>query len=118
MKDILIGARATIADQANWTQHVLARDINDNDKPDSHPLANQIHWEGLNGRDSQACKFCAAGAGQAVTTSENGRFHAAHSALNQAARNLFGTYSIAEVNDGHGHRAVLQYYDHAIGAAA
>jgi hypothetical protein len=117
MKDILIQARAKIADQDNWTQHVLARDINDNDKPASHPLARYVHWEGLDGRDPQACKFCALGAVQAATPDEN-EFLKARDALNRAASELFGTYSIAEVNDDYDHAAVLQCYDRAINEEA
>jgi hypothetical protein len=115
MKDILIAARAKIASPDTWTQHVLARDTNDNSHPDSHSYAKYIHWEGLNGRDPQACKFCAVGAVQAVTTDDNTEFYRVRNALDKAAKQLFGTHNIAEVNDGdHGHAAVLQCYDHAI----
>lgn len=110
----LIAARAKIATPETWTQHALARDINDNDKPASHSQANNIHWGGIDGRDPFACKFCALGAVQAVTD-DNG-FDAVRLALNRAARELFGMYSIAEINDDYGHEDVLQCFDRAIAA--
>jgi hypothetical protein len=116
MKDILIAARAKIADQANWTQHALARDADNNNKPDSHPQANNVFWSGLTGRDPLACKFCALGAVEAVEADDS-RFRQARDALNTAAFDLFRKLSIFDVNDNIGHVAVLQCYDHAIEAA-
>jgi hypothetical protein len=113
MKNYLIAARAKIADPANWTQHVLARDANGDDKPSDHPFANYIHWEGIDGRDSQACQWCAVGAVQAVTTEDIEA--TVILALCKAARQLHKADNIANVNDELGHGAVLACFDRAIG---
>lgn len=113
MKEILLAARAKIQTPDTWTQHALARDLNGYDKPNDHPLANQIHWEGIDGRDPRACKWCAVGALQAVTP-DSKVFNEAYYALAKAAKALFGKYNVSEVNDEHGHAAVLQCYDKAI----
>jgi hypothetical protein len=114
-KDYLIAARAKIADESNWTQHALARDVYGSEKPSSHPLADDTHWEGIDGRDVQACQWCAMGAVQAVTPIEHEQD--AWSALNAAAR-LHSRVSIPEVNDNLGHAAVLACFDQAIKDAA
>jgi hypothetical protein len=115
-KDYLSAARAKIADESSWTQHVLARDAKGNDKPSDHPHSDETHWEGLDGRDSQACQWCAMGAVQAVTPEEHEQD--AYTALNIAARQLHGGLSMPEVNDDLGHAAVLACFDHAIENAA
>jgi hypothetical protein len=114
-KDYLIAARAKIADESNWTQHALARDVYGSEKPRDHPLADDTHWEGIDGRDVQACQWCAMGAVQAVTPIEHEQD--AWSALNAAAR-LHSRVSIPEVNDNLGHAAVLACFDQAIKDAA
>jgi hypothetical protein len=111
-KDYLTAARAKIADKGNWTQGVLARDANGDDKPRSHPLADDPHWEGIDGRDTDACQWCALGAVQAVTPVEHEQD--AYSALNIAARQLHGGIRMPEVNDELGHAAVLACFDQAI----
>jgi hypothetical protein len=112
-KTDLLAARAKITDESNWTQGVMARDANGDDKPRSHPLADDIHWEGIDGRYPQACQWCALGAVQAVTTTIDYEQDAS-SALNAAARHLHGGISIASVNDELGHAAVLACFDKAI----
>jgi hypothetical protein len=112
MKNYLIAARAKIENPVNWTQHVLARDANGNDKPSDHPLANDTHWEGIDGRDPQACQWCAMGAVQAVTTDETEGDVTL--ALCKATNQLYGQSHIATVNDEIGHDAVLACFDRAI----
>jgi hypothetical protein len=51
-KDYLIAARAKIADESNWAAYALARDAEGTDKPSSHPLAGDPHWEGIDGRSA------------------------------------------------------------------
>jgi hypothetical protein len=104
MKDILIAARAKIADAANWTQNALARDAK----------GCAVHGEeDLDGRDARACQWCAIGAVQAVSNFES----AAVRALNIAATALYGRGGIADVNDEIDHAAVLACFDKAIGDA-
>jgi hypothetical protein len=109
-KDTLIAARAKIADVRNWTQHVLARDINgSSDSP------HGIVFFGLDPRDPAACQWCAIGAIQAVEPiAESGN---AVCALAMAARKIHGLHTAA-VNDELGHAAVLACFDKAIGDAA
>jgi hypothetical protein len=111
-KTYLLAARAKIADKDNWTKHVLARDANGDDKPKGHPLADHIHWGGIDGRYPHACQWCAMGAVQAVTPVEHEQD--AYSALNIAARHLYNGISIPEVNDNIDHAAVLACFDQAI----
>jgi hypothetical protein len=112
-KDYLLAARAKIADESNWTQHALARDVYGSEKPRDHPLADDTHWEGIDGRDVQACQWCAMGAVQAVTPIEHERY--VQKALNAAALKLYEDLaSIPEVNDNLGHAAVLACFDQAI----
>jgi hypothetical protein len=112
MKNILIAARAKIADPANWVKDVLAVDANGDYKPSSHPLADDAHWEGLDGRDVQACQWCAMGAVQAVTTEVTE--DAAFAALDIAAIGLYDKTGIVAVNDELGHAEVLACFDKAI----
>jgi hypothetical protein len=116
IKDYLVAARAKVADESNWTAYALARDAEGNDKPSSHPLSDDTHWEGIDGRHPQACRWCALGAVQSVTP--EGWEHEASTALNIAARQLYGGTSIPEVNDNLGHAAVLACFDKAIEDAA
>jgi hypothetical protein len=111
-KEYLIAARAKITDESNWTQHALARDVYGSEKPRNHPLADDIHWKGIDGRYPQACSFCAMGAVQAVTPIEHEK--EACGALNAAARHLYNDISIPSVNDELGHAAVLACFDKAI----
>jgi hypothetical protein len=106
-KDQLIAARAKIADRRNWTQHVLARDINGSS---DHPSKNVFF--GLSPRDPAACQWCAVGAIQAVTTTEEDD-KAAFALVGIAARQLYGQHP-STVNDDIGHDAVLACFDKAI----
>jgi hypothetical protein len=116
-KDYLIAARAKIADVSDWTQHALARDVYGSDKPRDHPLSDDTHWEGINGRDIQACQWCAMGAVQAVTPVEHEQD--AWGALDRAAAKIYhAPISISEVNDEAGHASVLACFDQAIKDAA
>jgi hypothetical protein len=112
-KEYLIAARAKITDESNWTQHALARDVYGSEKPRNHPLADDTHWEGIDGRHPQACQWCALGALQAVTPTIEHEQDAS-SALNAAARHLYKGNNIPEVNDNIGHAAVLACFDKAI----
>ena len=112
-QEILIAARAKIADEANWCKGALARDINGDDKPDSHEHSEFIFWEGLQGNDPMSCRWCALGAVQAVIGDDHIPY-AVRSPLEKAARNLFQAKTIADLNDGLGHVAVMQCYDAAI----
>jgi hypothetical protein len=112
INNYLTAARAKIADESNWTQHALARDAEGSYKPRSHPLSDDAHWEGIDGRDVQACRWCAMGAVQAVTPVQHEQD--TWEALNIAARKLHNVVSIPEVNDNLGHAAVLACFDQAI----
>jgi hypothetical protein len=112
----LLAARAKIADKDNWTQHVLARDVYGSEKPRNHPLADDPHWEGIDGRDTDACQWCAIGSIQAVTPVEHE--HYVHKALTTVAFRLHNGHTIDMVNDDIGHAAVLACFDQAIKDAA
>jgi hypothetical protein len=116
IKDYLIAARAKIADESNWTQHALARDVYGSEKPRNHPLADDPHWEGIDGRDTDACQWCAMGAVQAVTPTAHEQ--QTWEALDAAAAKLYYNPRIADVNDEVGHAAVLACFDQAIKDAA
>jgi hypothetical protein len=117
IKNYLTAARAKIADESNWTQHTLARDAEGNDKPSSHPLSGDPHWEGIDGRDVQACRWCAMGAVQAVTPVKHEQD--AWDALDRAAVKIYhAPVRISQVNDDAGHAAVLACFDQAIKDAA
>ncbi|WP_426315553.1 DUF6197 family protein [Methylobacterium fujisawaense] len=95
----LIAARTRIADQAQWTTEVYARDAAGNSVP---PNA------------ADACRWCAYGA----LVVEGGEEHGPEaSLLTRAARSL-RSYGVLGTNDELGHAAVIAMYDHAIELAA
>jgi hypothetical protein len=96
--EVLTKARALIADPAHWTAGAYARD----DK------GNKV------GVDAEgACAFCAVGALVRVTT-WYGDYTEAYDLL---SRNSGKVPRVADLNDIHGHEAVLAMYDAAISAA-
>jgi hypothetical protein len=99
---ILIEARALIADPANWTTKAFAR----NDK------GNAVTATG-----EQACKFCAVGAIRKVLGSDNyqPKLYQLWSLLDDSTG--ADGLSIAHINDSRGHLEVLQAYDRAIDKA-
>lgn len=95
VKDVLIAARAKIADPANWTQRVSAREVN------GHVVAHD---------DAMAVCWCALGA-LANVIWRNDIYWAAESALSDAIGG-----SIHKFNDTHTHAEVLAKFDEAIAA--
>jgi hypothetical protein len=95
----LIAARARIADQAQWTTEVYARDASGNSVLPNAP---------------GACRWCAYGALVAEGAEEHGP---EAGLLTRAARSL-RSYGVLGTNDELGHAAVIAMYDHAIELAA
>lgn len=102
---LLVEARALIADRQNWTVAYEARAFDDTPVD---PL------------DHRACKFCALGALRRVRRNHN--LHAsygfpataAYTALTRACLELNGEELLSVVNDWRGHAAALAVYDAAI----
>jgi hypothetical protein len=98
LQEILIAARAKIADPAHWCQRSLA--------VDSRRIPIGV-------KHSDACAWGALGAlGALEATSEYISY--ARALLYDAAYATHGMLSIVIVNDELGHAAVLQMYDYAI----
>lgn len=95
--ELLKAARAKIADPANWTTEVLAKDTKGEQVDFSHP---------------SACQWCGLGALFAV----DGLYTGSAADLYHAAQVLYKK-SPASVNDQLGHSAVLAIYDYAIAKA-
>lgn len=96
--DILIAARAIIADRRNWTQGVNARDKCGVEVAASSPTA---------------CYFCAQGAIIRASGHNHRAKNEAAEALDEAAQFLF--HDLAHiVNDRRTHADVLRIYDNAI----
>lgn len=100
VKDILIQARALIADRKHWTRNAAARDAH------GHPTVAS---------DPRATRFCATGALKRIEPNQLMRWRALDLLEGDAQ-------SIVSINDdpvknGGGHKAVLAAYDRAIEAA-
>ena len=94
-QEILIAARAKIADEANWCQ--------ENSAVNSHRIP-------VHPTNSNACAWCALGALEATSPATANL----RSLLYEAAYATHGLRSVVDVNDTLGHAAVLQVYDVAI----
>ena len=94
-QDILIAARAKIADKTNWCQ--------ENSAVNSHRIP-------VHPTNSNACAWCALGALEAASPPHS----YGSNLLYEAAYATHGLRSVVEVNDALGHAAVLQMYDAAI----
>lgn len=98
VKEVLIAARAKIADPANWTQGEYARTL------EGYPL--DVH-----SRNAEC--WCSIGALACVMGDV---VLAEHSASHKALEDVMGTRWIAEFNDTHTHAEVLAKFDEAIAA--
>ena len=101
-RNVLIRARARIADREHWTTGALARDADGNE---------------VVPRDRRAVDWCALGALYRVTTPVKGH----RSASELLAAEIDGRlavgdldYTITNFNDSHTHKQVLALYDRAI----
>lgn len=95
VKEVLIAARAKIADPANWTQGEFARDSK----------AKQVH-----SRSKSAVCWCSLGA----IASETGPYGGFNAASSELASVING--SITNFNDTHTHAEVIAKFDEAIAA--
>lgn len=99
----LKAARELISDPKRWTQGVSARDA----------LGESVS----SGSDDATC-FCAIGALTRVTGDFSDRYYAARAYLWSFVSNKYGTgVAVADVNDEHGHTAVLEVFDKGIALA-
>lgn len=98
-REILIAARALIADPARWCRGAFGQDDED----------CILSIEELLGRG--ACKWCALGAVYHVA---GYRIEVGVAELNLASRYLFNKKDATLVNDELGHDAVLRVYDFVI----
>ena len=104
-KQVLINARALIADPAHWTSCTLARAADD----------HVVDWY-----DRSATKWCAQGAIYRAAYDLVGDQKEALRIGNKAAKSIdrprwfFG--SLPNINDRHGHAAVLAVFDKALAA--
>lgn len=108
---ILIDARAKIANAGAWCKGALARDANGNETSPT---------------DDDAVQFCALGAPDNVTLTDWFKLSdperieladaltGAQNALSGAAHDKYGWRSVVSVNDDLGHGATLAMYDAAI----
>lgn len=103
VKEVLIAARAKIADPANWAKGSFATDKN------GSPV-----WE----TSKDACRFCSAGAVYLACREFEVGYPAyvvpSHSAIN-ALNRVMGD-SVGKFNDTHTHAEVLAKFDEAIAA--
>ncbi len=97
MKDILLKARAKIAEPAHWCRGYYAKDI-----------LNRVCEHDYPG----AVAFCAIGAMRNVEPDFNERCNAVD-LLDKVSRRLFG-HMLVWVNDNRDHEQVLQVFDTAI----
>jgi hypothetical protein len=104
-KQVLIKARALIADPDHWTRNVLARNA----------AGYSVHW-----CDPSATKWCAVGAIYRSTYEIVGNKQEATRIGKEVAKGIapiwFGR-SLMTVNDVRGHAAVLSRFDRALAAA-
>lgn len=96
--EILIKARALIADPKNWTNGHYARD------KDGNPVDH---------RSEEATCFCSKGAFNRVLPSDYRHWNVAYNILTQ-----FMDGNVIYYNDSHTHDEVMSAWDHAIKEAA
>lgn len=103
--ELLIAAKALIANPKNWTQGVLARG----------PFKEEIEWYSAN-----ACSFCSVGAVyrtniklKTAMSDWDDAFHY----LNKQSANLFHLPTITRANDALDHSQVMAIWDAAIAEA-
>ena len=105
-KQVLINARALIADPAHWTRCTLACTA------DGH----HVDWY-----DHSATKWCAMGAIYRAAYDLIGDQKEATRIGDEAAKSIYRprwfTVSLPKINDGQGHAAVLAAFDKALEAA-
>ena len=105
-KQVLINARALIADPAHWTRRTLARTADD----------HVVDWS-----ERSATKWCAQGAIYRAAYDLVGDQKAATRIGNKAAKSIYRTrwllVSLPNMNDHQGHAAVLAVFDKALEAA-
>ena len=104
-KQVLINARALIADPAHWTSCTIARTADD------HAVDCFV---------SSATKWCAQGAIYRAAYDLIGDQKEATRIGNKVAKSIHGPrwffVSLAIINDGQGHAAVLAVFDEALTA--
>ncbi len=98
VEELLRLAVLVIFDQSEWTQCAAARDKNGKVVPS---------WS------NEATSWDAIGILMAADSDSLTKVKAIN-ALSEAAQQLFGTHSVFEVNDLHGHEAVMKMYHKAI----
>ena len=105
-KQVLINARALIADPAHWTRRTLARTADD----------HVVDWY-----DRSATKWCAQGAIYRAAYDLVDDQKEATRIGNQAAKSIYRTrwffVSLPNMNDRQRHAAVLAVFDKALEAA-
>lgn len=99
--EILIEARALIADKSHWTHEVFANTSN------GIPVLPNSH---------RATKWCAIGALRKIVGDDSNSLHGIDSPIRQLNLVALDLYqmNIANVNDRLGHQSVLKVYDLAI----
>lgn len=97
----LLAARTVISNKKYWTKDMLAR----NDKGQHVEVT-----------DPEACSFCAIGALVFAVGEEIGfvGYTKPYRYLMKASQELYNNEFVSDVNDTHGHKAVLRVYDRAI----
>ena len=104
-KQVLINARALIADPARWTRGALACNAN----------GRKVDWS-----DRSATKWCAHGAIYRAAYDLVADQKEATRIGNEAAKSIYGPHwlfvSLAIINDRQGHAAVLAVFDKALAA--
>ena len=104
-KQVLINARALIADPAHWTSCTLARAADD----------HVVDWY-----DPSATKWCAQGAIYRAAYDLVGDQNEATRIGNEVAKNIYRPRwlfaNLPNINDRHGHAAVLAVFDKALAA--
>jgi hypothetical protein len=97
--EVLQGARDILSDKKNWTTGEMQRTVYD---PKFFGLYKKKRYQ-----------YCAIGAPNAVAPTRIGVMNAVDY-LHAAARDLYGFYSVVDVNDRLGWTEVLNVYDLAI----
>ena len=104
-KQVLINARALIADPAHWTSSALARTADD----------HVVDWS-----DRSATKWCAQGAIYHAAYDLVGDRNEATRIGNEVAKNIYRprwlVANLPNLNDRQGHAAVLAVFDKALAA--
>ena len=104
-KQVLVNARALIADPAHWTRSVLARNVA------GHP----IHW-----CDTSATAWCAMGAiyrGAYELVGDRDQATSIGTKVAKSISPLWLCQVLMIMNDARGHAAILARFDRALAAA-